>query len=327
MSEAAAPAFHPLYRERLHLLDGVPAPGVTDTPETLERRRAFEAPFGDPLLPVVDTEEIHVPGPNGPVLVRVYRAHRPRTAPAPGLVWMHGGAFMFNDLEVPEADHFARHIAHRTGTVVISVDYRLCDDTTHLPVPHDDCYAVYTWARQNAELLAIDPARLAVGGGSAGGNLAASVALHAGDTGQPPWQMLLAYPVLHAVHPPASAELSAALALTPEAMRFTPDSSLDINRYVLGRPVEAATPYDFPALAADFTRFPPAYIENSEFDELRASGEAFAASLRAAGVPVEMVTARGVPHGHLNAVGSPMLEDAYRRFAARLQKGPTGDWH
>jgi acetyl esterase len=164
--------------------------------------------------------------------------------------------------------------------------------------------------------------RLAVGGGSAGANLAASVALHAGEMAQPPWQMLLAYPVMHPTFPPASAELTAALAVTPEALRFTNANSIDINEYVMGRPLAGATPYDFPALASDYTMFPPAYIENSEFDALRASGEAFGAALEAAGVPVEMVTARGVPHGHLNAVGSPMLEEAYARFAARLQSGP-----
>ena len=102
-------------------------------------------------------EEREIPGPNGPVRVRIYRAiERPATTP-PALVWMHGGAFMYNDLDVPEADHFARHMAHRTGTVVISIDYRLCDEHTHMPVPHDDCYAVYTWVRQNTDQLGIDP--------------------------------------------------------------------------------------------------------------------------------------------------------------------------
>ncbi|MCA0295057.1 MAG: alpha/beta hydrolase [Actinobacteria bacterium] len=315
--------FHPLYQARLHLLEGVPGPGAADTPETLRRRRAFDAPFGAPELPRVRTEERDVPGPNGPVRIRIYRARTATDEPAPGLVWIHGGAFMYNDLDVPEADHFARHVAHRTGTVVVSVAYRLCDGTVHFPVPHDDCYAAYTWTVQHADELGIDPARLAIGGGSAGGNLAASVALHASEVGQRPWQMLLAYPVLHAELPPASAELRAALAQTPDAMRFTPESSVDINEHVMGKPIGAATPYDFPALAHDPSRFPPAYIENSEFDELRASGEAFADLLISAGVDVEQVTAKGVPHGHLNAVGSPMLAEAYDRFAARLQNGPT----
>lgn len=322
MTETAT-GFHPLYAARLHLLDGVAPPGVADTPETLERRHAFDAPFADPTPPEVRVENRTVPGPNGPVPVRVYRPVRPSAEPAPALVWMHGGAFMLGDLDVPEADHFSRQMADRTGVVVLSVDYRLCTESVHFPVPHDDCYAVYTWVRQHTDELAIDPSRIAVGGGSAGANLAASVALHAGETGQQPWQMLLAYPVVHAVLPSASDELAAALAITPDAIRYTQDVGAGINEFLMDRPLTAATPYDFPALAADCAKFPPAYIENSEFDDLRASGEAFAAQLEAAGVLVECFTARGVPHGHLNAVGSPMLEDAYARFAARLQSGPV----
>ncbi|HET7723274.1 MAG TPA: alpha/beta hydrolase [Propionibacteriaceae bacterium] len=321
MTTYSPAAFHPLYQERLHLLDGVPAPSVDDTPESLARRHAFDAPFADPDLPVVDTEEREVPGPNGPVRVRLYRRVGSTSQPSPALVWIHGGAFMHGDIDVPEADHFARVMANRTDTVVISVAYRLCDEHTHLPVPHDDCYAVYTWVRQHSAELDVDPSRLAVGGGSAGANLAASVALHAGETGQKPWQMLLAYPVVHPTLPPASPELRAALAMTPDAIRYRADAGDRINEFVMGRPLSGATPYDFPALASDVTKFPPAYIENSEFDELRASGEAFAAQLEAAGVDVEMVTAPGVPHGHLNAVGSPMLEDAYGRFARRLERG------
>lgn len=270
--------------------------------------------------PAVDVEAREIPGPNGPVPVRIYRRPDADT-PAIGLVWMHGGAFMYGNLDVPEADHFAREMANRTGAVVVSVDYRLCDGTITFPVPHDDCYAVYTWVRQHTSELGIDFGRLAVGGGSAGGNLAASVALHAAQTGQAPWQMLLAYPLLHPDLPPASAELEAALEQTPLGLRYRQENNVEINDFVLGRPASTATPYDFPGLASDFSEFPPAYIENSEFDDLRASGEAFAADLAAAGVPLEQVTARGVPHGHLNAVGSPMLADSYARFAQHLTEG------
>ena len=323
MEAAKAPQFHPLYQSRLHLVEGMPGPGIADDPDTGERRRAFDAPFREPQLPEVDTYELALPGPNGPVRVRVFLPVAGSDQPAAGLVWIHGGGFMYNDIDVPESDHFGRHMAHRTGTVVVSVDYRLCNATVHLPVPHDDCYAVYTWVRQHASELGIDPSRLAVGGGSAGGTLAGSVALHAGEAGQMPWQMLLAYPVLHPTLPEPDDDLRSALAVAPPALLFTPEACISVNEFVLGRPVSAATPYDFPALAADYTKFPPAYIENCEFDSLRSSGEAFAADLAAAGVDVELVTARGVPHGHLNAVGSPMLEDAYTRFAARLQDGPT----
>ena len=325
MTTERVPEFHPLYRARLHLLDGLPAFGISDDFATAARRREWDADFGDPQLPDVATQDRELPGPNGQVRVRIYRRHEPAAEPAIGLIWMHGGGFMYGDLESPEADHFSRQMADRTGAVVISVDYRLCTDTVHLPVPHDDCYAVYTWVRQHAADLGIDPARLAVGGGSAGGNLAASVALPAAEPGQPPWQMLLAYPMLHDRLPDPGPDLAAALAITPDAIRFTPESVVAINEHVMSRPIDKGSSYDWPALAADPSVFPPAYIENSEFDDLRASGEAFAALLRQAGVPVEQVTAAGVPHGHLNAVGSPMLAAAYQRFARRLVEGPSAD--
>lgn len=323
MTNDRVPAFHPLYQARLHLLEGLPAfgTGTPDDPGMAARRNAFGEPFGEPDLPEVATRDRELPGPNGPVRVRVYRPLGPAGGPAIGLVWIHGGVFMYGDLEGPEADHFSRQMAHRAGAVVVSVDYRLCNDTVHLPVPHDDCYAVYTWLRQHAAELGVDPHRIAVGGGSAGGNLAASVSLHAAETGQRPWQMLLAYPVIHGRLPAPSPELAAALSITPDAVRFLPEVVERTNEYLMGRPLDRASSYDWPALAADPSLFPPAYIENSEFDDLRASGEAFAALVREAGVPVELVTAQGVPHGHLNAVGSPMLEESYQRFARRLLTG------
>lgn len=318
----APPQLHPLYQARVGLLAGIPGPGLIPVPEHEEARHAFQAPFGEPKLPVVEVSDELIPGPNGPVPVRRYQ--KPTLAtPTVGLIWMHGGAFMYGDLDTPEADHFAREMAHRANAVVVSVDYRLCDGQVTFPVPHDDCYAAYTWVRQHATQWGIDAARLAVGGGSAGGNLAASVALHGAEAGQKPWQMLLAYPLLHPELPEMSAELQEALTQVPVAVRYTRENSRPINDYVLGRPASTATPYDFPGLAADFAAFPPAYIENSEFDDLRASGEAFGADLAAAGVSVEQMTARGVPHGHLNAVGSPMLEDSYDRFATRLAGGPN----
>lgn len=316
-----AGGLHPVYLARLQLLDGIPAPGMSNMLEVFEQRAAFEAPFGPPELPDVATDDFEAPGPNGPVRARSYRRTDLSRA-VPALVWLHGGAFMYGDLDMPEADHFARQIAHRAGAVVVSVDYRRCDEQVRQPVPHDDCYAVYTWVRQNALQLGIDPGRIAVGGASAGGNLAASVALHAGEAGQRPWQLLLAYPALHPVVPPPSAELASALATIPEALRFKDDGGA-LNEFVIGRRLSAATPYDFPALASDFSTFPPTYIENCEFDGLRASGEAFADALAAAGVDVEAVTARGLLHGHLNSIGAPFLDPSWDRFASRLRPRPV----
>ncbi|MCL3777417.1 alpha/beta hydrolase fold domain-containing protein [Actinomyces sp. 186855] len=300
---------------------------------------AWSAPFGEPEQTHAVTEDREIAGPHGPVPVRVYRPEPgwEPTAPAvpdgegrlPGLVWLHGGAFVGGDLDMPEADLVARGITTRTGVTVVSVFYRLCHGGVHHPVPHDDGYAVFRWTVDNAASLGIDPGRVAVGGASAGGNLAAGVALHARDDARaglvPAWQALLAYPVAHAGRwPEASAELAERLVRMPQILRFPADVMAGMNSSYLGGALDAAPAYasvgDAQGTAADLAGYPSTYIENCENDDLRASGEGLARQLADAGVDVECVTCAGVPHGHLNAVGSPLTSLSLDRFAARLRR-------
>lgn len=300
--------------------------------DALAAMDAFGAPFGEAERTRATAEDREIDGPHGPIPVRVYRPEPGWRPPAPsptagglraGLVWYHGGAFIGGDLDMPEADAVARGLATRTGATIVSVAYRLCNDgLTHHPVPHDDAWAAYLWTREHAAELGIDPGRLAVGGASAGANLAAGVALHGRDDGAAPWQALLAYPVVHAGHRPApSGELAARLADMPQILRLPTDIMALINENYLGGPVRDAPPYAFVGDGADLTGYPPTYIENCENDDLRASGEAFARQLAGAGADVEVVTAAGVPHGHLNAIGSPLTSASLDRFAARLAHG------
>lgn len=325
-------AWAPVYAERVAALEGFAVPDFDptqldpaqpdaalaggDSPEN-NPFRALAEPFGPAEPTDALAEDRGVPGPHGPVPVRIYRPASGEPSGV-GLVWLHGGAFVGGDLDMPEADLVARGLVTRARCVVVSVDYRLCQGGVHHPIPHDDCYAAYLWMREHAAELGVDPARIAVGGASAGGNLAASVALHGRDAGVPPWQALLAYPVAHPVLPEPSDELAACLALVPEALRFRPATTRLLNENLLGGPIESADAYAFASLADDLAGYPPTYMENCEFDDLRASGEAFARQLAAAGVDVEVVTAAGVPHGHLNAVGSPLTHASLDRFAARL---------
>ena len=349
------------YRERLHLIERFAAPTAEDlaaaqapggTPpqddrapratgpfsgEALAAMDAWSAPFGEPEESHVITEDREIEGPHGPVPVRVYRPE-PGWEPTmsavpdgegrlPGLVWFHGGAFVGGDLDMPEADLVARGITTRTGVTVVSVFYRLCHGGIHYPVPHDDCYAALHWTVDNATALGIDAARIAVGGASAGGNLAAGVVLRARDEAgtTPVWQALLAYPVAHAGHwPEPSAQLARCLERMPQILRFPAEVMEAMNANFLGEPVHEAPAYAFVGdghgSAADLTGWPSTYIENCENDDLRASGEALARRLAAAGVDVECVTCAGVPHGHLNAVGSPLTSQSLDRFAARLRR-------
>lgn len=322
--------FVPEMEERRHLV----APYATygEIPADLEAR--WKAPYGPAEPWDLEIFDSTVPGPHGTVPVRVYL---PRTPPPPGgrpgLVWIHGGAFSFGDLDMAEADATARGVAGRADAVVVSVDYRLCpipaalggggDDRVDergepvsFPVPHDDCYAAYTAVRELAADLHLDPERLAIGGASAGGCLAAGVALRLADEGHAPWQLLLVYPVLHGNLPALPAELTETLATVPPALLFPPDARDAIDRtYLGGRP---ATPYAYAGLAEDLSVLPPTYVENAEFDILRASGERFVEQLAAAGVDVESRLRRGVPHGHLDSVGLEAAAATFDVLAARL---------
>jgi acetyl esterase/lipase len=245
-------------------------------------------------------------------LVRVYPASPPAGVPArpgAGLVWAHGGGFVAGDLDMPEADWVARAFAAR-GLTVVSIDYRLVtpDGDDVFPAGSDDVLAAWSWTLDRADELGIDPARLFLGGASAGANLVTGAVLrllgHAPAAVGPvrPAGVFLAYPTLLATQPAADAALRALLDADPEADRFGAAPVLDMYERYLGGPVDGAPLPAIPGLArpADLVGFPPTLIVNDEADELRVSGEAFADSLGAAGVPVDVATEPGTQHGHLN---------------------------
>jgi alpha-L-rhamnosidase len=294
----------PAIAARFPLMDGVTvADLIAQAPAALERLEAFSAPYAEYTAPEVDVVARRVPGPHGDIPVRVYTPEQPSGA---GLVWLHGGAFMMGDLDMPEADSVARELCARTGAVIASVDYRLARDGVHFPVPHDDVVAAYRWA---AAELGVE--RLALGGASAGGNLAAGAALRLRDEGDPlPCRLLLVYPVLHDVLPETPG-----LNGLPAALRFPQGAVAAINRNYLGG--ARATPYAFPALG-DAAGLPPTLILTAEYDDLRGSGEAFAAQLCEAGVDVDLACEPGVLHGHLNLHGHPATARSLELLASAL---------
>ncbi len=242
------------------------------------------------------------PGRHGPVPVRIYTPDRAGNAPC--LVWMHGGAFITGDLDMPEADWVARELAARTAAIVISVDYRLCTDGVTYPGPHDDVVAAMRWVRQNAQSLGVNAGRLSIGGASAGANLAAGAALKLRDAdGWQPVQLILAYPVAHPVVPAPSVSLAALMTEVPEILRFPPAATHAYHVNYLGGPVSRADGYAFPALAAR-DGLAPALVMNAEYDDLRASGEAFSAALALASVDVRQVQVKTMLHGFLNLPGN-----------------------
>lgn len=249
-------------------------------------------------------------------LVRVYPAREPATGDV--LVWSHGGGFRWGDLDMPEADGVARTLAGH-GIVVVSVDYRRASRTVHFPAPSDDVLDAYLWARGHAVELGADPTRLVIGGASAGGNLAAGVALRlANGEGPLPAGIFLAYPTLHAVQSPMPAELQRALDELPADANFDPARVIRMYEDYLGGPIADASIVAIPgtAMSADLTGLPPVLMINDEVDGLRISGEAFAATLTEAGVHVEVFTEPGTRHGHLNRPQEPQAEASLVRVLA-----------
>lgn len=268
-------------------------------------------------------------------LVRVYPADAAAPRPTPGLVWAHGGGFAAGDLDMPEADWVARSLAAR-GVTVVSIDYRLVGDGSgRYPAGSDDVLAAWSWAIEHTDELGIDPSRLAIGGASAGANLVTGAVLRLLRVGErptqeaasrnpvqagfrdgadpppqpavPPAGVFLAYPTLLAVQPAPDAALRALLDANPEADRFGPAAVLDMYENYLGGPVDEAPLPAVPgrAEASDLMGFPPVLMINDEADELRVSGELFAATLASAGVAVDLVTEPGTEHGHLNRPDEP----------------------
>jgi acetyl esterase len=313
---------HEAVAARFSLLEGISSlqEAMAD-PEKDERMREFLEPSDEPPT-AVPTRDLTVDGPHGPVPVRVYGDAAPSGgADRPALVWIHGGAFMFGDLDMPEADWTAREVFARTGAVVVSVDYRLAVGGVHHPVPLDDCVAATRWVRDNAARLGVDPHRISLGGGSAGGNLAITTALRLRDEdGWAPAALLPVYPVAHSALPEPTPEVRAQLDEVPAALRFTPEGTAGINaNYLGGQPADG---YSFPALA-DLTGLPPTVLVTAEYDDLRTSGEAFVALLDEAGVDVRHVQADGMLHGFLNLSSSLGPVDKILDLMAATVSAPT----
>ncbi len=240
---------------------------------------------------VAEVRDLSCPGPGGPLALRLYRgaALRPGERQA-GLVYFHGGGWVLGSID--SHDGVCREIARRTGITVISVDYRLGPD--HLfPAAVDDAIASARWVADNAAELGLDPARIGVGGDSAGGNLAAVVALDARDNAGPAIALqVLAYPVTDmSLSQDSHAKCAHLPPIPPETMRWF------FERYC-----SEADRTDWraaPLLAADHSNLPPALVIVGGYDPLRDEGVAYADKMRAQGCKADVFEMSGQIHGFL----------------------------
>jgi acetyl esterase/lipase len=247
-----------------------------------------------PDLASVSVLDHELPGSGGPIPVRSYRIEGAQAGS--GLVWIHGGGFIFGHLDMDEAHWVSLAIAAR-GIPVVSVDYRKCLHGVHYPAPLDDVLEAWFWSTQHAEDLGMIPGQVHIGGASAGACLAAGVTKRLRDGAvRMPVSVVLAYAVLHSELPEPSNELLQALdRMHVDASRQT--GFLEQN--YAGSQEASADPYAF-ASNGDVSGQPPVYVLNSEADLLRASGEAYADQLQAAGVQVRVEFEPNTIHGHLN---------------------------
>ena len=266
----------------------------------------------------IDVTDVTIPGRHGDIPARGYRG--PAGATGAALIWAHGGGFFGGDLDMPEAHWVGVELAKR-GIPVLSIDYTKCLEGVHYPVPSDDVLDAWLFVAGHEDEFGVAPILLHFGGASAGAHLVAGVTKRLRDGAGPlPASLVLAYPNLHAVLPPASDALAAALAQGPRDV-FTREVLRTLNLNYAGSEAMFDDAYAFPA-NGDVSRLPPVFILNSERDSLRSSGERFGSQLSEAGVPVRVEYEPGTLHGHLNQPAEPAAMRSIERMVAWLS-GPT----
>jgi acetyl esterase len=238
-----------------------------------------------PAVHKVDDRKI--PGPAGEIPVRIYT---PSAKPNGILVYFHGGGWVVGDLA--SHDYVCRALTNEAGCVVVAIDYRLAPEHK-FPAAADDCFAATQWVAKNAASLGSDADHIAVGGDSAGGNLAAAVSLMARDRGGPRIRhQMLVYPVTDAAMNTASHN-----EFTEDGMVLSKADMEWFWGHYLRSKSDGENPYASPLRAKDLKNLPPAQIVTASHDPLRDEGEAYAEALKKAGNKVKLKRYAGVVHG------------------------------
>lgn len=309
-------SLNPQVQKFLQQLDRLELPALT-TLEPAQARELAAKVRGKALKPpaVFHIENRTIPGGDGNIPVRIYSPQS--STPLPVLVYFHGGGWVLGDLDA--ADNICRLLARDAKCVVVSVDYRLAPEHK-FPAAVEDAFAATAWCAANAAVINGEPTRIAVGGDSAGGNLAAAVALMARDKGSPAIvHQLLIYPVTCYGFETESYRLYG-----QGGYGLSHDEMVWFWHHYLSSGEDGQNPYASPLLADSLSNLPPALIITAECDVLRDEAEAYGARLQEAGVPVWLKQYAGMIHSF---VGWASVLDAGKQAIADIAAQLHAFWH
>jgi acetyl esterase/lipase len=306
--------------ELLPWLDMLPSVRLTDQ-ASLDDARAGMREMSNTLpayesVNPVSVRDTTVPGPSGApdVPVRVY-SPAGLEGQVPGVFYIHGGGFVVGDLDTFDAG--LRRMVDELGVVVVSVDYRLAPEHP-FPAPMEDCYAALVWVGAKAAELGIDPTRLGIAGESAGGGLAAAVALVARDRGGP----ALCFQYLGIPELDDRLDTPSMVAYVDTPLWNRPNAIFSWTSYLGAEPGGPdVSPYAAPARAEDLSGLPPAYVTVCQFDPLRDEGITYAQRLLQAGVNTELHHYPGTFHGSALIADSAVSRRMHADEMAALRRG------
>lgn len=246
-------------------------------------------------------EDFHIAGSETQIPVRSYRPTGSESGePLACVIWFHGGAFMFGDINMNEGNIVSRELAALSNALVLNVEYRLVDDNQKFPCSQVDALDVANWVISNASKLNVNIDRIFTGGGSAGACLAGSLSLLMRDRGMKLAGVLPVYPIAHMLLPEFSPEL---VALTAGTRQFDHKFAELHNPWLIGDNIALAAEYHaFPGETQDKSGQAPFLNIHAEKDTLRASGQLWTQQLRSAGVSVDEFIEKGTSHGFINTI-------------------------
>ena len=285
-------SYDPSIEEQASMFPRFDVSDVNATRATVDalREAATAQGFERPNDAGVEEIERTIPGPHGAldIPIRVYRPKDRKNA-GPGFINFHGGGFILGDLE--SGHKRCLDMSVNDGAVSVGVDYRLAPECP-FPAGVEDCYSALMWVAENAADLQIDPTMIAIGGDSAGGTIAAAVALMARDRGGPELALqMLFYPALDDRCDTISMKQGEDLYI------WNSRNSRDMWIHYIGIDRSNVSPYAAPARAVDLSNLPPAYVMTCEHDPLRDEAVIYAMRLMASGVQVELHNFPGTVHG------------------------------